>query len=506
MEDQYSEKEGNLFLSNISDQMIANNFIFSSLSVGSVIFNSDGFIRQMNTRALEDLKWKRRDVIGENIFELLGVFNEKQNLLPEIVTRLEQGTKFIELPAGIYIRVFKGSDKFYINGQFLGVREGERLSRIVFFFRNYENELTQEYLLNLALAKTKIFPWFFDLERNKMNIDSRWFTHLGYPAREEGLETEEFAALLHPDDRDMLLGALSAQIAGQLNEELFSYRLRRADGTWEWFEEKSVYLGQIEGAPYRIVGVCHSIHDHKMTEKSLIEARDKARVSDKLKSAFLANMSHEIRTPLNAIVGFSNLLTDTDVELEAEEKKEYAKLININSEQLLLLISDILDISKIEANTMEFHYMKQSLNDLFSDIYYTQILNMPPGVELRMNVPEDSFCLKTDPMRLKQVINNLINNAVKFTTEGYISFGYRLARSGTEVCLFVQDTGPGISEEHRGKIFERFYKADSFKGGVGLGLSICQTIMKYLGGNIELNFDLGMGTCFVVRHPLAGYA
>ena len=502
MEGRYSEKEGNLFLSSISDQMIANNVIFSSLSVGSIIFNGDGIIRQMNTRALEDLKWKRENVIGKNLFELLGVFCEKQNLLPEVVAQLERGTKFIELPEDVYIRVLKGDDKFYINGQFLGLRESGRLSKGVFFFRNYENELTREYLLNLALAKTKIFPWFFDLERNKMNIDSRWFTHLGYPAREESMDTEEFASFLHPDDRDMLLGALAGQIAGQLNEDLFTYRLRRADGTWEWFEEQSVYLGQIEGAPYRIVGVCHSIHDHKMTESNLIEARDKARVSDKLKSAFLANMSHEIRTPLNAIVGFSNLLTDLDVELEAEEKKEYAKLINTNSEQLLLLISDILDLSKIEANTMEFHYSNQSLNDLFSDIYHAQVLNMPPGVELRMEIPEDGFCLNTDPMRLKQVINNLINNAVKFTSKGYISFGYHVAENGKEVCLHVRDTGAGISEEHRNRIFERFYKADSFKGGVGLGLSICQTIIKYLGGNIELNSDLGRGTCFVVHHPL----
>ena len=502
MEGRYSEREGNLFLSNISDQMIANNVIFSSLCVGSVILNGDGVIRQMNTRALEDLKWKRENVIGKNLFELLGVFREKQNLLPEVMARLERGTKFVELPGDAYIRVSRGNDKFYINGQLLGLREGGRLSKVVFFFRNYENDLTREYLLNLALAKTKIFPWFFDLERNKMNIDSRWFTHLGYPAREESIDTEEFAAFVHPDDREVLIGALARQIAGQLNEDLFTYRLRRADGTWEWFEEQSVYLGQIEGAPYRIVGVCHSIHDHKMTESNLIDARDKAQVSDRLKSAFLANMSHEIRTPLNAIVGFSNLLTDPGVELDEEEKKEYAKLINTNSEQLLLLISDILDLSKIEANTMEFHYSNQPLNDLFSDIYHAQVLNMPPGVELRMDVPEGDFCLNTDPMRLKQVINNLINNAVKFTSKGYISFGYRMAKSGNEICLYVQDTGTGISEEYRKKIFERFYKIDNFKGGAGLGLSICQTIINYLGGSIELNFDLGIGTCFVVRHPL----
>ncbi len=502
MEDHYSEKEGNVFLSQVCDQMIANDVIFSALSVGSIIFNHDGVVRQMNTRALEDLNWKREEVIGKNLFEILGVFSETRNVLPEIIHRLNQGTKFIELVPNTYIRVLNGCDKFYINGQFLGLRENGYLSKIIFLFRNYERELTQEYLLNLALAKTKMFPWFFDLERNKMVIDPRWFIHLGYPASDY-LSSAEFSDMVHPDDRETLLGALAGQVAGSLNKKPYTYRLHRADGTWEWFEAQSVYLGEVNGMPYRIVGVCQSIHEHKMIENNLMDARDKALVSDKLKSAFLANMSHEIRTPLNAIVGFSNLLTDPDAGLDTEEKKEYAKLINTNSEQLLLLISDILDLSKIEANTMEFHYSEQSLNDLFTDIYHAQVLNMPPNVELRMEIPENSFYLRTDPMRLKQVINNLINNAIKFTAEGYISFGYRVARNGKEVCLYVQDTGPGIPEESRKKIFERFYKADSFKGGVGLGLSISQTIMRYFGGNIELNFDLGQGTCFVARHPLS---
>ena len=127
---------------------------------------------------------------------------------------------------------------------------------------------------------------------------------------------------------------------------------------------------------------------------------------------------------------------------------------------------------------------------------------MPAGVELIMDVPESGICLRTDPMRLKQVINNLINNAVKFTTEGSIRFGYRVEEEADRVAFVVEDTGKGIAKEQQDKIFERFYKADPFKGGVGLGLSISQTIIRYLGGSIELTSEPGKGTCFIVYHPL----
>lgn len=502
MEDKYSEKSNETFLSDFSDQLIANEVIFGNLSVGVIVFDTEGTICQMNTCALENLKWKRENVIARNLFDVLGLFQEERNILPEVVARLKQGEKFVELTSRVYIRDLRGKNKFFVKGQFLGQREYGRLSRAIFLFRNYEEELTKEYLLNLSLSKTKIYPWFFDLERNKMIIDSRWYKHLGYPEGDGSLDTERFAALLHPDDRDTLLHALELQISGTLNEDAFTYRLLRADGTWEWFEEQSFYLGEVDGAPYRIVGVCQSIQEHKTIEENLIEARDKAQVSDKLKSAFLANMSHEIRTPLNAIVGFSNLLTNDDIVFNEDEKREYAQLINTNSEQLLLLISDILDLSKIEANTMEFHFSESSLNDLLLDIYHAQVLNMPAGVELIMDVPESGICLRTDPMRLKQVINNLINNAVKFTTEGSIRFGYRVEEEADRVAFVVEDTGKGIAKEQQDKIFERFYKADPFKGGVGLGLSISQTIIRYLGGSIELTSEPGKGTCFIVYHPL----
>ena len=268
-------------------------------------------------------------------------------------------------------------------------------------------------------------------------------------------------------------------------------------------EEQSVSPSRAaDGLPYRIAGICQSIQAHKEVEGRLREARDKARENDRLKSAFLANMSHEIRTPLNAIIGFANLVTCDDVPFSETERQEYSRLISANGDQLLRLISDILDLSKIESNTMEFCFGDQSLHTLLSDIYQSQLLTMPPQVELRLELPQADTTIRTDASRLKQVINNLINNAAKFTDRGSITFGYRTDEGAGEVELFVRDTGKGISQEHVGRIFERFYKTDSNAKGVGLGLSICRTIIEILGGDISVVSAPGKGTCFKIVHPV----
>ncbi|MCD7925063.1 MAG: PAS domain-containing sensor histidine kinase [Bacteroides sp.] len=353
----------------------------------------------------------------------------------------------------------------------------------------------------MALSLTKIFPWFYDMEQRKLIIDARWFKHLGIPTKDYTLTEEEFASYLHPDDREILMNALANQIAGILNTEAFTYRLRRSDGTWEWFEEQSLYLEQIEGAPYRIIGACQSIQEHKSVEQKLMIARDKAEQSDKLKSAFLANMSHEIRTPLNAIVGFSNLLVSGDIEIGSSESKEFVSIINKNCEQLLVLISDIIDLSKIESNSIEFKMKKQPLNYILSDVYQCQVLNMPENVEFILQQPKEALEIVTDDTLLKQVINNLINNAIKFTTHGSIALGYK-ALSDNTVEIFVNDTGIGMSKEKLAHIFDRFYKVDSFKPGAGLGLSISKTIIEHMQGEITVTSEEGKGTHFTITIPI----
>ena len=445
---------------------------------------------------------KNEKLIGQNLFELVALYHKEEEILGNLLARVQKGESLITLRPDTYIRELKANDKFYIKGQISGEYEKGKLDRLLFIFRNIERDLTQEYILNMALSRIKIFPWFYNMDKDRMFIDSRWFSHLGIPEKDCTLTTEEFAGILHPYDRDMLLTALAKQLSGTLTPDIFTYRLRRGDGTWEWFEARSIYLGKINGLPYRIVGVCQSIQDHKNIEEKLTAARDKAQESDKLKSAFLANMSHEIRTPLNAIVGFSNLLTSGEVSLEDKETQEYTRLINTNSEQLLMLISDILDLSKIESNTMEFHYSEETLDLLLSDICRYQKLHISSTVELKLDLPEKETVIEVDPMRLKQVINNLINNAIKFTSQGSITLGYRLMEDHKMVEIYVKDTGAGIAEDKIKHIFERFYKANSFVKGVGLGLSICKTISEYMGGNIMVTSKVDIGTCFTIHLPL----
>ena len=211
-------------------------------------------------------------------------------------------------------------------------------------------------------------------------------------------------------------------------------------------------------------------------------------------------MSHEIRTPLNAIVGFSDLLSDTNGFTE-EEVKLFIETINKNCGLLLALINDILDLSRIESGTMDFQFAGHNLPLLMKNVYDSQRLNMPPGVQLVLKLPENSKkYLVTDNVRLQQVVNNLINNAVKFTTQGSITFGYTEEEPGY-TSLFVEDTGKGISEDGLRHIFERFYKVDSFTQGAGLGLSICQTIVGRLNGMITVASEEGHGTRFTVRLP-----
>ena len=330
----------------------------------------------------------------------------------------------------------------------------------------------------------------------------QWYYNLGEEATTPLSEIIGVYKHVHPEDRDYILKSIQQMKAGVIESFFKDLRITTAEGN-KW-TRINVIRNTMNDDPQKLDMICvnYDVTELKETEQRLIEAKERAEESDRLKSAFLANMSHEIRTPLNAIIGFANLLTCDDVPFSETERQEYSRLITANGDQLLRLISDILDLSKIESNTMEFCFGDQSLHTLLSDIYQSHLLTMPPQVELRLELPQADTTIRTDASRLKQVVNNLINNAAKFTDKGNITFGYRTADGAGEVELFVRDTGKGISQEHLSRIFERFYKADSYVKGVGLGLSICRTITELLGGEISVVSAPGKGTCFKIVHPV----
>lgn len=238
------------------------------------------------------------------------------------------------------------------------------------------------------------------------------------------------------------------------------------------------------------------ISDHVRYEKKLEEAKEKAEESDRLKSAFLSNMSHEIRTPLNAIVGFSAIMAEID---DREKRMKFHNIIESNNKRLLLLINEVLDLSRIESGTLVFNFSEVSMNDLFREIFSTYQI-YAGSAKLILELPERDICIRSDKNRLTQVLSNLIDNALKFTLKGFITIGYRLLPDWVE--LYVKDTGIGIPEDKLEKVFERFEKVDNFAQGTGLGLPICKTILERLGGDIAVTSKLGEGSQFTCRIPL----
>ncbi len=474
--------------------------LLDSVPAGFILLAPNGSIKQVNHQAADELGIQKQDIKNKNIREVFSISHENINILDELLGRLQKDEQEVTLPPDTFIYGTINTTSFLAKGYFKNVIVEKGSNCIIFTFRNVVTELTQEYVLNMALRRTKIFPWSYDTKCNLMTIDPRYFEHLDIPAGDCTLTNEQFAQLVHPDDIAGVLEALTLQVQGNFIEDPVSYRLHRGDGKWEWFEAQSSYLGQGTQIPFRLVGVCMSTQEHKKIEEELTKARDKAQQSDKLKSAFLANMSHEIRTPLNAIVGFSNLLVDGDMAFKKEEIKEFLSLIHLNCEQLLALISDILDLSKIESNTMVFNITEQPLTPLLQNILRAQQINVPQEVELLLDLPATDTIITTDPLRLKQVINNLINNAIKFTSKGTVTLGYK--QNNDQVSIFVKDTGTGIDEDKMNRIFERFYKGDNFVQGTGLGLAISHTIIEHLKGTITVTSKVGEGSCFTIQHPV----
>ena len=280
------------------------------------------------------------------------------------------------------------------------------------------------------------------------------------------------------------------------------------EGKLDYFEEYMAASGEIRTIttmkrlvpssnehPY-IIGISWDITNFQNIEQELIKARIKAEQSDRLKTAFLANMSHEIRTPLNAIVGFSNLLPSAET---LEEEKLYSSIINQNSEILLQLINDILDLSKIEAGTLEYVRQPMNLGEICRNIYQIHKDRVQEGVILILDNQDEDLIIEEDRNRIAQVITNFLTNAGKFTLSGEIRFGFKV--NNQCIRFYVKDTGIGIAPDKVGHIFDRFVKLNSFAQGTGLGLAICRMIIEKIGGEIGVTSEIGKGSTFYFTIP-----
>lgn len=480
--------------------------IFCSIRDGLITYDTDMRIHFVNRSLMQMLGLSpethtARYYEGQMVGTIFSIFMNGENILQSMLKQVREEKKPLSIPEKAFMQENHQGTYFPVSGEVVPIFANEKMTGMAIVCRNISEEEMQQRFFNMAVEESSIYPWQYNMRMNCFHYPEGLLKRFGLSKETGLLARDEMVSLMHPDDSQHSLKHFDSFLLGHEINSRMNFRLRNADGAYEWWEFRSTaYDGLTADTPYMVLGVCQSIQRYKDTEEALIAARDRALQADKLKSAFLANMSHEIRTPLNAIVGFSDLLKDLDA-FSTEEIQQFVETININCTLLLALINDILDLSRIESGTMDFNFATYNLTFIMQQVYDSQRLSMPKGVELCVQLPEgDGKDILTDSVRLKQVVNNLINNARKFTLSGSITFGYLTEEPGY-TTIFVEDTGSGISEEAQKHIFERFYKADSFTQGAGLGLSICQTIIDRLHGIISVSSELGKGTRFTVRIP-----
>lgn len=344
--------------------------------------------------------------------------------------------------------------------------------------------------LALAIKGSKTYAW--KIEKSVL-VFERAFQEAQHLVSTR-LTPEEFSCFIHPEYRHYC-NFLFQEVC-ENDENRIELRCDFNGKGYRWWELRySIIEDAFDGK--NIAGLLLDIEEYKAREQELIEARELAEQAE-LKQSFLANMSHEIRTPLNAIVGFSNILASAEHPLDKEEQKQFVDLINSNSELLLKLINDILEISRIESGYMSFEFAYYPLQPLLDEVYQTHKMLVPEQLQFIEETDQIPVQLYIDKNRMTQVLTNFISNACKFTKEGYIKLGYHYLADRKQVEIFVEDTGIGIPKIEQKMIFSRFYKQNEFIQGTGLGLSICRVIIEKLHGEIGLWSEPGKGSRFSI--------
>ena len=490
-----------------SEKLFRN--IFANIPAGVEIYDTDGFLVDVNNKNIEIFGIRdKADVIGINLFE-------NPNLSPQLIEqirdrdivdfRLDYEFENVEgyYPSGkrnkinLYTKISKLYDSKgnFTGYAFINIDNTERMDALnrICDFENFFL-LISDYA-KVGYAKSNL------LDRKGYAI-KQWYKNMGEDENTPLSDIIGVYSKMHPDDRKRILDFLYKARLGEVRDFKGEIRILHpgTEAQWNWVRTNVVVNQyQPENGVIELISVNYDITELKETEAKLIDAKEKAETADRLKSAFLANMSHEIRTPLNAIVGFSSLLVQGE---NPEEREQYMAIVEENNELLLQLISDILDLSKIEAGTFDFVKQELDVNQLCEDMVRTMKLKAKPGVEVVFDHRLPECIIVSDRNRLNQVIANFMNNAIKFTSTGSIRLGYGQAETNL-LRFYVADTGIGIIQEKQAEIFDRFVKLNSFVHGTGLGLSISKSIVEQLGGTIGVESESGKGACFWFTLPVA---
>ena len=495
-------KEDRLALDN-SEKILRN--IYKNLPAGVELYDKDGYLVDINDKELEIFGLSdKNEALGVNLFDNPNIplevkerLRAKEDVNFSINYDFSKINQYVDsrrngiINLTTKVTALYDSQNRFINYLFINIDTTETTNAYT-KIQEFENL----FLLIGDYAKVG-FAHFNVLTRDGYAQDT-WYRNLG---EKEGTPMPQVIGVyahVVPEDQAVLKNFVGEVKTGKATSLRKEVRVCRENGKYTW-TSINVMVRDYRPQDGIIEMLCinYDITPLKETEQKLIIARDKAEELDRLKSAFLANMSHEIRTPLNAIVGFSSLLAETD---SRNERQEYIKIVQENNELLLQLISDILDLSKIEAGTFNFVYTNVDVNETCAEIIKSMSMKVSKGVELIFEEPLPECYLYTDKNRFTQVISNFINNALKFTQQGCITLGYEQV-SHQKIKFYVRDTGMGIPEEKQKSVFERFVKLNTFVQGTGLGLSICKSIVSQMGGEIGVDSTEGVGSCFWFTHP-----
>ena len=487
----------------ISKMIDHNEMIFRKLNVnlpvGVELYDRDGYLIDLNAKDMEIFGIRsKKDVLGVNIFS--------NPILPKDVIKKLKENKSVNFRLNYS---FKKVDDYYntskvgeldivTKASILYDQRGEPSSYLLINLDNTEkmiayNRISEfENVFTLVSVYAKVGYALYDLYTFEGYAIKQWYENMG---EKDGTPLSQIIGIysyIHPNDAGYINSFFEEVKQGKAHHFRREVRVKSGDG-WKWICANITRNPQSVD-PNKPEMICINYDITELKDSQL--KRERAEELDRLKSAFLANMSHEIRTPLNAIVGFSQLLAETD---DPEERHEFVEIIDSNNRMLLQLISDILDLAKIESGTMDFKFADMSIKEVINEIVTSFRIKMPDNVALIAPKDSPECQIYSDRMRLTQVISNFLNNAIKYTSEGCIILAYEII--GDEIKFSVTDTGDGMSQEIQAHIFDRFYKGNTFKQGTGLGLSICETIVNRLGGRIGVNSELGKGSTFWFTHP-----
>ena len=382
---------------------------------------------------------------------------------------------------------------------FVQRRTGRKLQHeLVELEKVRQNNVESEFVLKAM----KLSTWHIDVPTKMLYIDADFRDNKGGLVGPPEFSVEDLTNVIDRADAQRVWMAIDKICTGASPSYHEVYRVKLGKGALYYWEESygTIAARDVDGNPTRIVGTSMRIDAQKQMEADLIAARNKAEESDRLKTAFLANMGHEIRTPLNAIVGFADLLPVVESE---EDRNQLISEIQKNNYKLLNIIDGLVSMSKVEAEAKSLVKSQTNIVPVLQEIadYYRTMVD-GSTVVLATQFPYPEILMNTDITKFKEIVNNLMQNAVKFTAQGSITLGFDL-QQGDKLLLWVLDTGKGIAEEHQERIFERFFKVDEYVPGTGLGLSVAKSHVESLGGSIGVDSVLGNGSRFWVELPLS---